>query len=227
MEREFSTGFRVSVPVCLGVVPVGISFGILATQAGLTELQAILMSMTVVAGAAQLMSIMMLGQGTAVATIIMATFFINLRHIVMSSAVMARLRDTPIGKKLLGAFVLCDETFAIFSLSEGRGFPFLLGSNAALYSSWVASTVAGCLMGGALPDVVAKGFGIAFYAAFFAMLIPSVRGNARLMLLVCLTATLNALLQRFIPASWAVVVSMIAGAAVGTKFCTEDDGHAE
>lgn len=79
---------KASVPACLGVLPVGVSIGLLAMQAGLTGAETIFMSAMVMAGLSQLMAIGMITQGAAVSAIILGTFFISLRHIVMSSSVM-------------------------------------------------------------------------------------------------------------------------------------------
>lgn len=223
MDRKFMAGVRATLPVCLGVIPVGMSFGLLAVQAGMTGGQSVLMSALVFAGAAQLMAVNLISRGAAVGTIILATFFINLRHIVMSSSVMTRLRDTPLWKRLLGAYVLCDETFAVFSLSEEQSIEFLFGANAAIYVTWMLSNVVGCALNQVLPELVTKSFAIAFYAAFLGMLLPSVRGRRRLVLLAALTAALNFLLQLVLPASWAVICSMILGAAAGTFFVEEGD----
>lgn len=143
MREDFFAGVRASVPACLGVVPVGISIGLLAVQAGLSG------------GEAQLMALGMLAQGAAWSAIIVGTFFINLRHLVMSASVMSGLRTkTTLPQRLLAAFALCDESFAIYALSGRGSYPFLLGSNTALYLSFVGGTAAGCLMTGCLPQVV-------------------------------------------------------------------------
>lgn len=225
MNAHFSAGIRASVPACLGVIPVGISIGLLAVQAGLTRPEAILMSALVMAGSSQLMAISMISQGAAASAIILGTFFINLRHIVMSSSAMRRLQGTSLSQRLLGAFALCDESFAIYSLSEDDSYAFLLGSNAALYASFVGSTVIGCLMTGFLPQIVVDSFGVAFYAAFLGLLLPSVKGHSQLIALVLLTGGLNWLLQRFLPASWSVILAMVLGALLGV-FLVEEEGSA-
>ena len=218
MNREqFYEGVKSAVPVCLGIIPVGISYGLLAMQAGLSRLQTVLMSVLVMAGSSQLMAVGMLGSAT-ILSILTAVFFVNLRHIVMSSAVMSRLKHTSLRKKLLCAFALCDESFALFSLSGSQSAAQLLGANAALYGTWVVSSAAGCVLGQFLPEVVAKSFGIAFYAAVLAMLLPNAAKSRRVAPLVLLAAGMNTVLQRFLPASWAVILSMVVSAAIGTCF---------
>ena len=50
------------------------------------------------------------------------------------------------------------------------------------------------------------------------MLIPVVRKSIPILMLVLLTGAVNALLQTFLPSSWAVVFSMVGCAAIGTFF---------
>lgn len=218
MNREqFYAGAGSAAPICLGIIPVGISYGLLAMQAGLSRLQTVLMSVLVMAGSSQLMAVGMLGSAT-ILSILTAVFFVNLRHIVMSSSVMCRLEHTSLREKLLCAFALCDESFALFSLSGSQSAAQLLGANTALYGTWVVSSAAGCVLGQFLPEVVAKGFSIAFYAAFLAMLIPNAVKSSRIALLVLLAAGMNTVLRLFLPVSWAVILSMVVSAAIGTCF---------
>ena len=222
MSKKFSSGMKASIPACLGVIPVGISFGLLAVKAGLTNFEAVLMSASVMAGAAQLMSISMITEGAALSAIILGTFFINLRHIVMSSSVMNRLKSASLPQKLAAAFALCDESFALYSLSEEDSFHFLLGINSALYGSFILSTLIGSLMTGFLPQILVDSFGIALYAAFLVLLLPSIRDNQRLILLVVITALLNWLMQLFLPPSWSLILAMVLGAAAGVFFVEDD-----
>lgn len=227
MKRDqFFDGAKSAIPVCLGIIPVGISYGLLAIQAGMSRLQTVLMSALVMAGSSQLMAVGMLGSAS-VLSIITAVFFVNLRHIVMSCSVMSRLERTPMRERLLCAFALCDESFALFSLCGSRSAARLSGANAALYVSWVVSSLAGCMLGQFLPEVIAKGFGVAFYAAFLAMLTPIAAKSREILLLVLTSAGFNAGLQCVLSASWALILSMTASAALGTyiaedKYCERE-----
>ena len=109
-QKAFVIGAKAALPICLGLIPIGISYGLLALQAGLTQFETVLMSVLVMAGSSQLMVVGMIGNATVLA-MVTAVFFVNLRHLVMSSAVMSRMEPTPLGMKLLSAFSLCDESF--------------------------------------------------------------------------------------------------------------------
>jgi predicted branched-subunit amino acid permease len=115
--KNFWDGAQAAVPPGLGCIPDGLSIGLLAMQAGMSKLEGILLSVLVMAGASELMTIGMMTAGAPVAAIILGTFFLNLRHFVMSASVWRRIEGASLGDKLLGSFALCDESFAVFSLS--------------------------------------------------------------------------------------------------------------
>ena len=90
-RKKVLDGARSSIPICMGLIPIGISYGLLAVEAGLTKIQTVLMSATVMAGSSQILAVGMIGQA-GVITIVIAVFLINLRHMVMSCSVMNDIR---------------------------------------------------------------------------------------------------------------------------------------
>ncbi len=52
-QKEFFLGVVAMLPLLLGVVPLGLVFGVLGISSGLTETETILMSSIVFAGASQ------------------------------------------------------------------------------------------------------------------------------------------------------------------------------
>jgi predicted branched-subunit amino acid permease len=107
-------------------------------------------------------------------------------------------------------------------LSENNSNNFLLGINTALYGSFIISTLVGSLMTGFLPQNVIDSFGIALYAAFLCLLLPSIKHNLQLIMLVVGTALLNWLMQFFLPPSWSLILAMVLGAAVGVFMVDEE-----
>ena len=92
-QKEFAKGIKLALPVCLGILPVAISFGLVAVQAGLTRLQAVLMSVFVMAGSAQFAAVGMWATA-GFFPIVLVTFFINLRYLVMSGSLFSRFGKT-------------------------------------------------------------------------------------------------------------------------------------
>lgn len=220
VKSQYFSGLRAAIPVILGFMPVGISYGILARQAGFAVSETILMSLTVFAGASQIMAVGMYGQGAGLIAIIIATFILNLRHLIMSTCVINRMKDARTGVKLLAAFGVTDESFAIFTTepAEKCSAPYFLGFITVSYLSWNAGTAIGAVASGFLPAIVTASLGIALYAMFIGILMPNLRGNRRLSLLVLLTAVVNTILSQFIASSWALILSTLVCAGLGVLF---------
>jgi len=93
----------------LGYVPVGIAYGVMARQAGLNTWQTVLMSLTVYGGASEMMAAGMVAQGAAVLTIVLTTFILNLRHIIMSTCVFNQMQGGRLPVRMLAANPLVRE----------------------------------------------------------------------------------------------------------------------
>lgn len=215
VNRDFIEGLKAGIPPCFGVAPVGISIGIMAVQAGLSSFESILMSIAVYAGASQMMGINLIAQGASFSTIILGTFLINLRHLIMSSSIMQYFKDETLSRRLFASYGLVDESFAIFSLSDNKSYAYFLGINTMIYVTFVAMTVLGATLNAILPPIISNSFAIALYAAFLGILIPGIRGRRPLVIVVLFTAVLNYLLHLFLSLSWSIIISMLVGAYVG------------
>ena len=228
--QRYLAGMRAGVPVIFGFVPVGIAFAIMARQAGFSALQTCGMSLFVFAGASQMMAAGMYGQGAGLLAIILATFILNLRHLIMSTCVMNRMKDGSPIARLLAAFGVTDESFALFTTEkEENCFLFyFLGMITVTYSSWNVGTLIGAVASDFLPAIVTASLGIALYAMFIGLLVPSLPGNGRLALLVLLTVVCNTLLSQVMASSWALIVSTLVCALIGTFFVDlEEDTQKE
>lgn len=209
------------VPIIFGFIPVGIAFAIAARGAGFSILETCLMSLSVFAGASQMMAVGMYAEAAGIAAIIIATLVINLRHVIMSTCVMQRMdKGVPLYQRLLLSFGITDETFAVFTgAGERHTSPaFFFGLSLVAYSSWNVGTLMGALGADLLPDILTLAFGVALYAMFISMLTPGLRGNLRLAILVILTALFNSGLSMLIDATWSLVISTLLGAIVGVFF---------
>ena len=218
--RQYRAGMKAGLPVVLGFIPVGIAYAIMAGQAGFTVSQTILMSLAVFAGASQMMSTGMYAQGAGLIVMIITTFIVNLRHLIMSTCVINRMKEGSLPQKLLAAFGVTDESFAIFTTEkeEHRSVYFFLWLISVTYTSWIAGSAIGALVNDFLPPVLSASFGIALYAMFIAILIPGLQGNLKLTILVVITAIVNTVISRFIPSSWALILSTLICAFAGVYF---------
>jgi len=217
---QFLEGMRAGLPVILGFVPVGIAYAIMARQAGLTVIQTCGMSLMVFAGASQMMAVGMYAQGAGLLAMVLATFILNLRHLIMSTCVMNRMKDGGVASRLLAAFGVTDESFAIFTTVEKEKctVTYLLGLILVTYASWNVGTFIGAVASDLLPAILSASLGIALYAMFLGLLVPNLTNNWRLGALVTLTAVCNTILSQFMASSWALILSTLLCAFVGVFF---------
>lgn len=228
VTSEFWIGVRDSIPLVVGVVPFGITCGIMALAAGLTSGEALFMSMFVFAGAAQFIAITMLGAGIkGWGIIVFTTLLINLRHLLMGASLAPYIIRLPISLQALLSFGMVDETYAITVdriQKNGYNASYQLGANILFYSAWIASTAVGVLLSGYISDPLAWGLDFAMPAIFLAMLIPRLVNPVAVV--VCGVAAVVAIIgMLYLPGKWYIIAACLASAAVG-GLMEEESKHA-
>ena len=203
-------------PICLGYLAIGLAFGVIAQKAGFSPLEIGLMSLLVYAGSAQFIGISMLSAGAGIVPIIITTFTINLRHLLMSSSLSTFMRNLGTGKLSLFAYGVTDESFALNTVRFRRGdwdWRRALVLNHISNLAWIISTVAGGLGGRFIP---AGAFGIdyALIAMFVCLLVFQLRG--RLYVIVALIAGMLAvILSLILPGNSYIVITSVIAATLG------------
>ncbi len=226
---QFLQGMKAGIPVIFGFITAGMAFGVLARQATLTPLQTLCMSIFVYAGASQMLAAGLLMQGAGIFSIVLATFIINLRHLIMSTCVAEKLPTLSVPKKLVSAWGITDESFGIFTTApkENNNFPFLLGIILVSYPSWCLGSFLGAVTVDLLPPIITASMNIALYAMFISLVVPGASKSWRLTLLVVFTAICNSILVRYMASSWAIIASTLIGAAVGVFWMPNEEEDAE
>ncbi|MGE5508424.1 MAG: AzlC family ABC transporter permease [Chitinophagales bacterium] len=212
-------GLRISVPVILGYVPIGLAYGVLARQGGLTLLETVLMSLFVYAGSSQFIAVALWQAKAEPLAIIFTTFLVNLRHFLMSAALSPYLARYTKRWLAYFSYELTDETFALHSVNLRRGEAgyqgkTILAVNEASHLAWTTASAAGYLAGAVFGRPEALGFDFALPAMFIALLLMQVR--RRLDLAVALLAAgLSLGLPYVIPGRWNVLIAAVAAAGAG------------
>ncbi len=214
--KDFFTGVRLGLPVVLGYLPVGFAFGVLAVQAGMTPLAAGMMSYFVYAGSAQLIAVQMLAAGAGVTGIVLTTFVVNLRHLLMSAAMTPYVRTWSKARLAWFSFELTDESFAVnlgrfasHGVSKGEA----LSLNGFAHAGWVAGGVAGALCDSALGDLSFLGLDFALPGMFISLLLPHVYLPRRLFAL-CLGAAFSLIFALLGAGQWNVMLATICAATL-------------
>lgn len=210
-------GFRAALPIALGYFPIAFSFGVAATRAGLTMIEATALSVIVFAGAAQFLAIALIASGVPVLVAAFTLVAMNLRHVLYGPVLMRRARaDASRRAAWAWAFALTDEVFgaALGELARGRRFsePFMAALGFSSYAAWVAGTLAGAWAGAGALDrwpAVAGALGFMLPALFLSLLLSMMnRRQITLILASGLACGLGASL-------WSTPVGLFLGMGAG------------
>ncbi|MDJ1432059.1 AzlC family ABC transporter permease [Halostagnicola sp. A-GB9-2] len=209
-------GFLTCAPIAIGVAGYGVAFGVLARQSGLSVAEAALMSAVVLAGASQIVAVELWADPIPIATVVFATFAINLRYSLMGAALEPWFRHLT-SKQVYGSlFFMVDENWALTMRefkSGGSLGAFLLGSGIVLWLFWVASTILGATVGGAIGEPEQYGFDFILAAVFVALAVELWDGSSTLLPWLVALGTAIAAANVF-PGQWYILIGGIAAALV-------------
>lgn len=217
----FGAGLLAGLPIALGYFPIAFSFGVAAVRSGLSEIEALFLSLVIYAGASQFLALALVAGGAPVLISTFTLIAMNLRHLLYGPALMKQAgAEAPRGKAWAWAWGLTDEVFgqALGGLSRGQKFsePWMFGLGIAAYAAWLSGTGFGAWAGGgALEAYPALNAGLGFMlAALFLSLLLSILTRAALPpIAVAAVATVAGTLLW--SATAGILAGMICGAVAG------------
>lgn len=215
--RSVLASFEKVLPVALGYIPIGFAYGVLALKAGPSPANTLWMSIIVFAGSSQLIAVGLLSMGTSPISLILTTFIVNLRHLLMSASLSPFLRNWKKIELAGFAFELTDETFALHSMrfnsgQAGKTETFLI--NLMAQFSWVFGSWLGITAGQMVDDVRLFALDYALPAMFIALLVMQIKDRAKLLVAIMGGVLSVALLIMGIN-QWNVILATILAATLG------------
>ncbi|MER2260627.1 MAG: AzlC family ABC transporter permease [Psychrobacillus sp.] len=205
---------RDGLSIAIGYFPVALTFGLLAKTSGLSLLESTAMSIFVYAGAAQYMSLTLITKGVDPILIVLNTFVVNIRHFLMTASLNEKMQSEKRWIKGIYAFGITDEAFSVLATKKGEKIstPFAFGVVIIAYSSWVSFTAIGHAIGANLPAFLKAAMAIALYAMFIGLLVPSMKGNRKVVMLALISAVINAFFYwtSLLSTGWAILVATLA-----------------
>lgn len=232
MKLSFTKGLRDGVPIALGYFSVAFGFGILAVGAGLSTAQAVGISASNLTSAGQVAGLKIIAAEGGYLEMAMTQLVINLRYSLMGLSLSQKLDDrfsTP--HRLLAAYGITDEIFAVASAQEGRLSPrYMYGLILISFLGWTLGTLLGASAGHVLPAALTDAMGIMLYAMFLAIFIPPMREKRSVLTVVAVAVCCSLLLEYvfpFVSGGFAVIIAAVIAAAVGALlFPVEDEEEA-
>ncbi len=216
-DSPMMSAIKAVAPIVMGYLPVGVAYGVLAQQAGLSMLNTVLMSLLVYAGSAQLIAVALFAAGVSPLSIIATTFVVNLRHLLMSASLAPNLKNWKKWQLALFAYQVTDESFAVHSARFARGDldkTACFAINYIAQASWTLASFIGFVAGTSIPKVEPLGIDYALPAMFIALLVMQTKN--RLHVLVAGFSGLAAIILIQAGADqWSVILATIIGATFG------------
>ncbi|HBP42482.1 MAG: AzlC family ABC transporter permease [Vreelandella alkaliphila] len=148
--RSALQGVQEAIPLLGGYIPVALSFGLVASQAGFSTWEATAISALIYAGASQFLFVGMIATGAPLWLVVAMTLLINVRHMVYGpnlAELLPRSRHWP---WLMHG--LTDQVFALAltrlpQLPDAKRFSWFVGASLLAWGAWAVGTAVGATAG--------------------------------------------------------------------------------
>lgn len=213
-------GMRASIPIAVGYFAVSMAFGMAAVIQGLTVFEAACMSITNLTSAGQFAGTTLICAGASLVELVITQLVINARYFLMGISLAQKTGDRmPLGKRLLMAYGITDEIYAVAISKQGKlEFYWFMGLVVPPVIGWTAGTTLGAMASNFLPGDLVNALGLAMYGMFIAIFIPAAKKEKSVAVCVILSIVLSCLFAycpglRDLSQGYVIVLIAIAASA--------------
>lgn len=222
MASEFFRGFQAALPLMIGFVPISLILGATGAQTGLSPLAIGMMCGINFAGGSEFAALALWSAVPPVLAIILTTWLINSRHIMLSAALTPYVTKLSLRQALLVFFLMCDETWALsmqditkrrkagMKDAEAFSLAFYLGVGFTFWTNWWGCAAIGAALGSGFGDLSEWGIGMAFPVIFISILASMWPGAKK-----CLPWLVSAVAAGLSSLVWSSGVSVAVGSLAG------------
>ena len=212
---------RDGAPFVLVVVPFAFLFGVVGTEAGLSLAETMGFSVLVIAGAAQFTALQLLTDNAPALIALASALAVNLRMAMYSASLTPWMGAAPLWQRAFAAYFMVDQSYACAivrfeqepRLSVPERMAYYFGVVTPICPLWYAFTLAGALIGNAVPPGLPLDFALPI--TFLAMIGPMLRTPAH-MAAAAVSVTL-ALVFAGLPYNTGLLVAGVAGMMTGAQ----------
>jgi predicted branched-subunit amino acid permease len=220
-KSYYWAGFRMGMPFLLVVIPFGMLFGVVATEAGFTSFQTMAFSSVVFAGASQFAALQLMVEDAPILIVIVTALAVNLRMAMYSASLAVWLGGAPLWKRALIAYVNVDQSYAVSinrfedepHLTLSQRIAFFFGAVSPVCPMWVVATALGIWVGDGIPDWMALDFAVPI--CFLAIIAPMMRTLAHM--LSAVTSIVLALLFAGLPYNLGLLIAALIAMMIGAQ----------
>ncbi|MEM1314636.1 MAG: AzlC family ABC transporter permease [Pseudomonadota bacterium] len=217
--RAWRDGVLDGLPFLVVAIPFGMLFGAVATESGLDLLQTMAMTSIVIAGASQFAFLELMREGAPAFVAFGAALAVNMRMAMYSASLAPHLGAAPMRWRVLLAYFNVDQVYAAsiaryaerprMGLWEKVGY--YMGVATPIMPAWILATLAGALVGRAIPEAWSLDFAPA--VTFIAVFAPMLRSLPALA--ACAASVAGALALAGLPWSLGLPIAGALGMATG------------
>ncbi len=181
--RAYRAGVVGALPFVIAIVPFGMLFGVVATEAGLDIVRTMVMTTFIIAGASQFAVVQLLQEGAPALIALGAALMVNLRMAMYSASLAPHLGKSPLWLRLILGYFVVDQVYGL-AIRRYHDHPrmtlpekvaYFLGVASPVCPLWIAATYLGARMGSGVPEEWAIDF--AAPVTFIAIAAPMLRGT--------------------------------------------------
>ncbi len=152
MKKAFKHALPFTIPVVLGYMLLGVTYGIMISQMGFDRWLAPFISLTVYAGSMQFVLLPLLQTDISVLAIVFLTVSVNIRMIFYGLPLLSEYKNSR--SKFLFILTLSDETFALDTTIKAPAdvdrSDFYLSIGIINYIVWAIASYIGAVIGDAI-----------------------------------------------------------------------------
>ena len=220
-DSAYLSGIIGGLPFLLVLLPFGLLFGVLGTEAGLPLSQVMGFSFLVIAGSAQFTALQLMTENAPVLVVLASALAVNLRMAMYSASITPHLGAAPLWQRALLSYMLVDQTYAMamqtYEAQPERSVRwkvvYFFGLATPVCPLWYGAAYAGAVLGATIPPEFALDFAVPI--TFLALVAPALRTLAHIA--AAMTSVVMAVLLNWMPYNLWLMVAGISAMIVGAE----------
>jgi 4-azaleucine resistance transporter AzlC len=170
--------FALSLPVGIGLLPLGIALGVLVVQQGLNPWWALVFTSLIYAGSLEFIAVGMVAAMTPLPYVALTALLVNFRHVFYALSFPLNKVQNPFAR-FYSMFALTDEAYAMSVTTDPKALSgrVIVFSQLFLHGYWVGGAILGATAGQWIPDSIV-GMDFALTALFVVLSIESMRAQS-------------------------------------------------
>ncbi|MBC2640583.1 MULTISPECIES: AzlC family ABC transporter permease [unclassified Rhodococcus (in: high G+C Gram-positive bacteria)] len=175
---EWRRALQASLPVGIGLIPLGIALGVLVVQQGLNPWWAMVFTSLIYAGSLEFVAVGMVAAMTPLPYIALTALLVNFRHVFYAlSFPLDRVKGGL--ARFYSMFALTDEAYAMSVTGDRKSMSgrVIVYSQLYLHAYWIGGAILGATAAQWIPDNIV-GLDFALTALFVVLSIEAIRAQS-------------------------------------------------